>query len=148
LTTTVEDPSVTEVTVGSAFYAPALYDHFRDVRYAPAAGYAIEIVRRPAPTIYTCLGGGYVGSGAAGADKLPQPHLPSGAQLIAREGAGEVQTPILYAGPVKLALGEPIFMRHSKAGELCERFPTLLLVSKGRIVEEVSTYRGDGQCFL
>jgi hypothetical protein len=39
-------------------------------------------------------------------------------------------------------------MRHAKAGELCERFSSLFLVSGERIVEEVATYRGEGCCFL
>jgi D-serine deaminase-like pyridoxal phosphate-dependent protein len=39
-------------------------------------------------------------------------------------------------------------MRHAKAGELCERFTTLFLVSGERIVDEVPTYRGEGRCFL
>ncbi len=145
---TVAEPAVTEVTVGSAFYSPALFDNYQDFRYRPAAGFAIEIVRRPAPSIYTCLGGGYVASGAAGNDKLPEPYLPEGAHLIPQEAAGEVQTPIRYTGTVPLRLGDPVFLRHSKAGELCERFTTLALVQSGAVVEEVATYRGDGQCFL
>lgn len=139
---------VTEITVGSAFYAPALFDNYRDFRYQPAAGYAIEIVRHPQPQIYTCLGGGYTASGSSRPEKLPKPYLPEGAKLDGNEGAGEVQTPVHYAGPIALAVGDPIFMRHSKAGELCERFTKLLLVSQGNIIDEVSTYRGDGQCFI
>ncbi|GCE45636.1 D-serine deaminase-like pyridoxal phosphate-dependent protein [Thermosporothrix hazakensis] len=146
--TTCAEECVTEVTVGSAFYAPALFDAFHSFRYLPAAGYAIEIVRRPAPTLYTCLGGGYVASGAVGADKWPRPYLPRGARFDSLEGAGEVQTPIFYKGPLPLRLGDPIFLRHAKAGELCERFTHLLLVSEGQIVETVTTYRGDGQNFL
>jgi D-serine deaminase-like pyridoxal phosphate-dependent protein len=148
IATTREEPVVSEITVGSAFYGPALFDNYRDFRYQPAAGYAIEIVRRATPTIYTCLGGGYVASGAAGKDKLPQPYLPLGARLDPLEAAGEVQTPIHYSGPVVLNLGDPVFMRHSKAGELCERFTHLLLVSGGSVVDEVTTYRGDGHSFL
>jgi D-serine deaminase-like pyridoxal phosphate-dependent protein len=139
---------VTEITVGSAFYSPALFDNYRDFRYLPASGFAIEIVRRPAPGIYTCLGGGYVASGAPGRDKVPQPYLPAGARLNPLEAAGEVQTPIHYTGPERLAEGDPIFLRHSKAGELCERFRDLLLVQGGSAVEETTTYRGDGQSFL
>ena len=145
---TRDEPGVTEITVGSGFYSPALFDNYRDFRYQPAAGYAIEIVRHPRPHIYTCLGGGYIASGAVGLEKQPQPYLPQGAKLDTLEGAGEVQTPIHYKGVVKLDVGDPIFMRHSKAGELCERFPHLLCVSNGEIVEEVTTYRGDGQCFI
>jgi D-serine deaminase-like pyridoxal phosphate-dependent protein len=148
LRTTREEAGVTEITVGSGFYSPALFDNYRDFRYRPAAGFAIEIVRQPSPTIYTCLGGGYVASGPIGADRHPKPYLPTEAHFAPLEGPGEVQTPIIYTGPTALALGDPIFLRHSKAGELCERFEHLLLVSQGKIVDKVTTYRGDGQCFL
>ncbi|MBA3471294.1 MAG: amino acid deaminase/aldolase [Herpetosiphonaceae bacterium] len=145
---TIGEPDISEVTVGSGFFSPTLFDHYRAFRHQPAAGFAIEIVRRPAPDIYTCLGGGYVASGSAGPEKLPQPYLPRGATLLPLEGAGEVQTPIRYPGPERLALGDPIFMRHSKAGELCERFNSLLAVFDGAIVDELPTYRGQGQAFL
>jgi D-serine deaminase-like pyridoxal phosphate-dependent protein len=148
ITSTRAESVVTEITVGSGFYSPALFDNYRDFRYRPAAGYAIEIVRLPAPSIYTCLGGGYIASGSVGPEKQPQPYLPQGARLDSLEGAGEVQTPIRYDGEVPLKLGDPIFMRHSKSGELCERFTHLLFVSNGEIVDEVTTYRGDGQCFI
>lgn len=145
---TREEPEVTEVTVGSAFYSPTLFDHYDKFKHNPCAGYALEVVRVPCEGMYTCQGGGYIASGPAGPDRLPTPWLPEGARLTPTEGAGEVQTPVIYRGPEPLGLGSPIFMRHSKAGELCERFNTLLLVSQGKVVEEVNTYRGDGQCFL
>ncbi len=148
MTTTRTEHAVTEITVGSGFYAPALFDNYRDFRYQPAAAYAIEIVRHPQPSIYTCLGGGYIASGAVGSDKAPLPYLPQGVRLEALEGAGEVQTPIRYQGPTQLNLGDPVFIRHSKAGELCERFAYLLLVADGAVVDEVTTYRGDGRCFI
>jgi D-serine deaminase-like pyridoxal phosphate-dependent protein len=140
--------AVTEITVGSGFYSPALFDNYRDFRYLPAAGYAIEIVRQPRADLYTCLGGGYIASGVTGPEKQPKPYLPIGAELLPLEGAGEVQTPIRYMGRQTLRLGDPIFLRHSKAGELCERFTHLLLLAGDRVVDEVTTYRGDGQCFL
>jgi D-serine deaminase-like pyridoxal phosphate-dependent protein len=145
---TATEPAVTEITVGSAFYSPVLFDYYRDFHYLPAAGFALEIVRRPRAGLYTCLGGGYIASGATGNEKQPRPYLPVGARLLAREGAGEVQTPIAYTGEEALDLGDPIFLRHAKAGELCERFNHLALVADGAIVDEVTTYRGDGQCFL
>ncbi|WP_188646276.1 amino acid deaminase/aldolase [Marinithermofilum abyssi] len=148
LGTTSKEDCVTEVTVGSGFYSPLLFDQYRDFRYRPAAGFAVEIVRKPAPGIYTCAGGGYIASGAAGKDKLPRPHLPEGAHLLPLEGAGEVQTPIRYRGPVPLDLGSPVFFRHSKAGELCERFDRLLWFSGGSVIGESTTYRGDRRCFL
>ncbi|MCE7988445.1 MAG: amino acid deaminase/aldolase [Caldilinea sp. CFX5] len=145
---TQAEPRVTEITVGSGFYAPALFDHYRAFQHEPAAGFAIEIVRQPKAGIYTCHGGGYIASGSIGADKQPVIWLPTRAKLTALEGAGEVQTPVQYTGPEPLQLGDPIFLRHSKAGELCERFNTLLLVRGAQIVAEAPTYRGEGKCFL
>lgn len=146
--TTVAEDVVTEVTAGSGFYAPGLFDHYEGFKHLPAAGYAIEITRLPAPGIFTCLGGGYPASGAIDKNKLPSVYLPEGASLLELEGAGEVQTPIAYHGKERLGLGDPVFMRHAKAGELCERFNSLLLVAKGEVVGEVPTYRGEGHCFL
>ncbi|MEM7345022.1 MAG: amino acid deaminase/aldolase [Chloroflexota bacterium] len=146
--TTCAEAAVTEVTIGSGFYSPTLFDHYQAFKHHPAAGYAIEIVRQPKPDTYTCLGGGYIASGGIGKDKEPAIYLPDGATLNGLEGAGEVQTPVIYNGNIPLSMGDPIFMRHSKAGELCERFNQLYLISKGGIVDEVPTYRGQGWCFL
>lgn len=148
LETTSAEAVVTEVTVGSGFYSPTLFDNYSNFKHSPAAAFAIEIVRKPSANIYTCLGGGYVASGAAGTDKVPQPYLPMGCKLDKNEMAGEVQTPILYSSSYPINIGDPIFMRHSKAGELCERFKALLLLQNGQVVQRVNTYRGDGECFL
>ncbi len=148
LQTTSEEQVITEVTVGSGFFAPTLFDHYRDFRYQPAAGYAIEIVRIPKTHLYTCAGGGYIASGSVGVDKQPSPYLPHDTELLPLEGAGEVQTPIRYRGEVPLQHGDPIFMRHSKSGELCERFDSLYCISDGKIIERVFTYRGEGKCYL
>ncbi|QJD84423.1 amino acid deaminase/aldolase [Cohnella herbarum] len=150
LSSSREEAHVTELTVGSGFYSPTLFDHYRDFRYRPAAGFAVEIVRKPRNDIVTCLGGGYIASGAPGITKLPQPYLPQGLELIPLEGAGEVQTPLRYRGriPNSLSLGDPVFFRHAKAGELCERFDSLYVISDGVIVGEYSTYRGMGENFL
>ncbi len=51
MATTGAEPVVTEITVGSAFYSPALFDTYREFRYLPAAGFAIEIVRQPRPDL-------------------------------------------------------------------------------------------------
>jgi D-serine deaminase-like pyridoxal phosphate-dependent protein len=145
---TVAEDVITEVTAGSGFYSPGLFDYYEDFRHLPAAGFAVEIVRQPKPDIYTCHGGGYIASGAVGAEKAPGVHLPKGAELTDLEGAGEVQTPVRYSGPEALRLGDPVLLRHAKAGELCEHFNTLLLVQQGEIVDEVLTYRGEGCVFL
>ena len=143
---TREEEVVTEITAGSGFFASHLFDYYNNFKHLPSAGYAIEVVRGPGPGMYTCLGGGYVASGSLGIEKIPLPYLPEGAKLHPNEGAGEVQTPVVYKG--KLELGDPVFMRHSKAGELCERFNELLLLEKGKVVGEAPTYRGEGKCFL
>src|SRR5699024_2014919 len=148
LNQTAQDPHVSEVTVGSGFFHPGLFDHYQAFKRRPAAGYAIEITRHPSPDIYTCAGGGYIASGPINKDKEPRVYLPEGAKLIANEGAGEVQTPIYYDGPEPLAHGDPIIMRHGKAGELCERFTRLHLIQSGTIMDTYMTYRGDHQCFL
>lgn len=144
---TTKEKTVTEVTVGSGFFHSHLFDKHRALRFKPAAGFAIEITRIPEENVYTCFGGGYVASGPYGEDKVPEITLPKGAKLIKNEGVGEVQTPIHYNGSEKLTHGNPIFLRHSKAGELCERFTTLYLIEDGKIVDAYSTYRGDGKCF-
>ncbi|MED1088749.1 amino acid deaminase/aldolase [Bacillus paramycoides] len=145
---TEQDNSVTEITVGSAFYSPKLFDYYKEVKFQPAVGFALQVVRKPDRYIYTCLGGGYIASGAVGKDKEPEVWKPDGAKLLALEGAGEVQTPVYYNGDEQLYIGDTIVLRHSKAGELCERFPVLYRIKQGEIVGEYSTYRGDNQCFL
>lgn len=148
LHTTGAEPAVTELTAGSGFYAPALFDRYSAFALRPAAMFALPVVRRPAAATATLLGGGYHASGAAGKDRLPQPHLPAGLSLDPMEGAGEVQTPVRGAAARSLHVGDRVYMRHAKAGELCERFDSLHLISGAEIVEEVPTYRGEGHCFL
>jgi D-serine deaminase-like pyridoxal phosphate-dependent protein len=110
--------------------------------------FALPVVRKPSPRIATVLGGGYHASGPAGRDRLPQPHLPRALKLDTMEGAGEVQTPLLGEAAAKLRIGDRVYLRHTKAGELCEHFNTLRLVQAGEVVDEVPTYRGEGRGFL
>jgi D-serine deaminase-like pyridoxal phosphate-dependent protein len=148
LETTAAESAVTEVTAGSGFYAPAQFDHYSRFTLTPAAGFALPIVRRPGRGVATALGGGYLASGAGNPGRLPVPWLPPGLSLDSEEGAGEVQTPLLGAAADGLEIGDRVFMRHVKAGELCERFNSLHLIEGGAIVDVVPTYRGDGQAFL
>jgi len=149
LSFTASDGSVTEVAVGSGFYFPHLFDHHDGLDYEPAAGFAVEVTRKPTGDVYTCRGGGYVASGPVGVDKAPKPALPEGAELT-QEGAGEVQTPVGYDGDVRLDRGDPVVFRYSKAGEMCERFDSLALLrtDDGEVIDEVPTYRGEGHCFM
>ena len=144
----VAEPCVTEVTAGSGFYAPALFDHYSGFKLRPAAMYALPIVRRPGRRIATALGGGYPASGIADRLRLPVVHLPKGLELDAMEGAGEVQTPLTGDAAERLRPGDNVYLRHAKAGEMCERFDRLYLLKGGEIVDEVPTYRGEGKTFL
>ena len=145
---TAAEAAVTELTAGSGLYGPALFDDYRAFTPRPAAMFALPVVRRPGRGVVTALGGGYLASGPADAARLPRPHLPSGLALERLEGAGEVQTPLLGAAADALSIGDRVYMRHAKAGELCERFASLHLLEGERIVDEAPTYRGEGQCFL
>jgi D-serine deaminase-like pyridoxal phosphate-dependent protein len=138
---------VTELSAGSGLYAPTLFDSYRSLRLRPAALFALPVVRRPGPGVVTVMGGGYVASGPAGRDRLPTPVLPAGLHLTGTEAAGEVQTPVRGAAADGLRLGDRVWFRHAKAGELCERFDTLVLVSGDEVVAEVPTYRGEGRTF-
>ena len=144
---TAREPAVTEVAAGSGLFGPTLFDAYRAFRPLPAACSRFPwSVSRPGTA--TALGGGYLASGAAGRDRLPRPALPRGLRLDRLEGAGEVQTPLLGPGAPDLAIGDRVWLRHAKAGELCERFDRLHLIDGDRIVETVATYRGEGRCFL
>jgi D-serine deaminase-like pyridoxal phosphate-dependent protein len=139
--------AVTELAAGSGLYAPTLFDTYRSLALRPAALFALPVVRRPGPGVVTVLGGGYVASGAAGRDRLPTPVLPAGLRLTGTEGAGEVQTPLRGDVADSLRIGDRVWFRHTKAGELCERFDRLLLVEGDAVVDEVPTYRGEGRSF-
>jgi D-serine deaminase-like pyridoxal phosphate-dependent protein len=145
---TSAEAAVTEAAAGSGLYGPSLFDAYTAFTPRPAALFALPVVRKPAPGIATALGGGYLASGSGDRARLPRPHLPAGLRLDPQEGAGEVQTPLLGAAARDLRVGDRVYLRHAKAGELCERFATLHLVEGDRIVDEVPTYRGEGQTFL
>jgi D-serine deaminase-like pyridoxal phosphate-dependent protein len=142
---TAAEAAVTEVAAGSGLFAPTLFDAYTRFTLRPAAFFALPVVRRPARGIATVLGGGYPASGAPGRDRLPRPVFPPGLRLDRQEGAGEVQTPLHGA---ELSVGDRVWFRHAKAGELCERFDVLHLVLDDRVVDVVPTYRGEGRTFL
>jgi D-serine deaminase-like pyridoxal phosphate-dependent protein len=142
---------LTEVAAGSGFLCSHLFDGYRGLDLRPAAFFALRVARAPALRTFTCHGGGYSASGAAGPDRLPRPVLPRGLSLLGLEGAGEVQTPVIFndaRDAVPIAVGDPIIFRHAKAGELAEHFDEYLLVRGERVEGRVPTYRGDGRCFI
>ncbi|MEL7219959.1 MAG: alanine racemase, partial [Bacteroidota bacterium] len=129
LETTSQEDGVTEVTVGSGFFNSHLFDYYQKFQLQAALFYAIPVVRKPTADIYTCHGGGYIASGGIEAIKAPQVYLPEGGKLDPLEGAGEVQTPIRFEHEnIDLSIGDPVFLRHAKAGEVCERFNELVVL--------------------
>ncbi|MFF2567386.1 amino acid deaminase/aldolase [Streptomyces sp. NPDC058084] len=148
LESTAAEPVVTELGAGSGLYGPTLFDTYRAFRPRPAAFFVQSVVRRPSAARATVLGGGWPASGAAGRDRLPTPIEPPGLRLTRLEGAGEVQTPLTGPGAARLSVGDRVWFRHTKAGELCERVNVLHLVDGDRITAELPTYRGEGQALL
>ena len=149
LVSTGKDRSVTEVTAGSAFFAPGLFRYFNEVKFKPAAFFGLQVTRIPYKGIITCQGGGYVASGEVNANKLPWPTMPKGLNYLSMEGAGEVQTPLVLPKTAPdMNLFDPVFFQHAKAGELCERFNTLYLVQNQKVIKSIPTYRGEGKAFL
>jgi D-serine deaminase-like pyridoxal phosphate-dependent protein len=145
---TAADPAVTEVTSGSGLYGPTLFDAYRRWQPTPAAYFALSVVRRPAPGIATVLGGGWIASGPAHPSRLPSAALPAGLRLVGTEGAGEVQTPLVGVAADRLRVGDRVWFRHAKAGELCEHVDELHLIDGDEISGTARTYRGEHQTFL
>jgi D-serine deaminase-like pyridoxal phosphate-dependent protein len=145
--TTCADPSITEVAAGSGLYAPTLFDGYRAFTARPAALFALPVTRRPGEGVVTVAGGGWIASGPAGRDRLPTPTWPEGLRLTGTEAAGEVQTPLTGGGTAGLRIGDRVWFRHAKAGELCEHVDALQVVSGDALTDAWPTYRGEGQAF-
>ncbi|MCU1515203.1 MAG: amino acid deaminase/aldolase [Microbacteriaceae bacterium] len=148
LESTSSEAAVTEIAAGSGLFGPHLFDHYTHFSPAPAAAFALAVVRKPRPDMVTMLGGGWVASGPPSVDRLPLVAWPEGTKMVAREMAGEVQTPLTGAAAAALEIGDRVWLRHTKAGELSEHLNDFAIVDDGRIVSMEKTYRGEGQLFL
>jgi D-serine deaminase-like pyridoxal phosphate-dependent protein len=144
---TGRDPVVTELAAGSGLYGPTLFDGYDDFSPRPAAAFALPVVRRPGRGFATAFGGGYIASGPPGWSRVPRPFGREGVRLLRAEGAGEVQTPLQGKGTRDLRLGDRVWFRYAKAGEMCERFDQLHLVQDDQLVDTLPTYRGEGRNF-
>ncbi|MUL63267.1 alanine racemase [Mycobacterium sp. CBMA 234] len=145
---TASDPAVTEIAAGSGLFGPHLFDTYRGFQPAPAAAFALSVVRKPTPHIATVLGGGWIASGPPARDRVPLPVWPQGLRLLPAEMAGEVQTPVSGKTAAALAIGDRVWFRHCKAGELSEHIDRFILIHSGKAVGDAPTYRGEGQTFL
>jgi D-serine deaminase-like pyridoxal phosphate-dependent protein len=68
---------------------------------------------------------------AAGVDDVP-----AGSRRFVPQGPGDAP-----------GIGDRVYFRDLRAGELCERFDRLLLITGNTIRDEVPTYRGEGKTF-
>ena len=141
-----DDRVVTELAAGSGLYAPTLFDGYDDVDLRPAMAFALPVVRRPASGYVTAFGGGYVSSGEPGWSRVPSP-VRRGLSLVRSEATGEVQTPLRGEAADGLEIGDRVWMRGAKAGELLERFDVVHLVAGDQLVDSVPSYRGEGRNF-
>jgi D-serine deaminase-like pyridoxal phosphate-dependent protein len=144
---TGSDPSVTELAAGSGLFGPTLFDAYQVFKPEPAALFALSVVRKPTKQVATLFAGGYIASGTPTPDRQPSPYLPSGLKTLGLEGAGEVQTPVTGKAAEQLKIGDRVWMRHAKAGELFERFDEVHLLHGDRIERTVPTYRGERRNF-
>jgi D-serine deaminase-like pyridoxal phosphate-dependent protein len=69
----------------------------------------------------------------------------SGAEPVELDGARQT---LIGAGADRLGIGDRAYFRDLRAGELCERFDRLFLVTGTTIRDEVPTYRGEGKSFI
>lgn len=145
---TAAESAITEVAVGSGLFGPHLFDRYAAFFPAPAVAFALDVVRRPAAETATLLGGGWIASGPAGADRLPQPVWPRGLRYAPREGTGEVQTPVIGAAAGELRVGDRVWLRHTKSGEPMEHANEAVPVMGGAAADPLLTYRGEGKCWL
>jgi D-serine deaminase-like pyridoxal phosphate-dependent protein len=145
---TSSDASVTEIAAGSGLFGGHLFDNYQSFRPAPAAAFALSVVRKPTAETATLLGGGWIASGPAGDDRLPRITWPTGLSMVPREMAGEVQTPLTGAAAGILRVGDRVWLRHTKSGELSEHVNEFHLVEGEAVVGTSLTYRGEGKAFL
>lgn len=148
LETTTAEAGITELAAGSGLFGPGLFDHYRAFHPAHAAFFVLPVVRKPSRSVATLLGGGWVASGPAGRDRLPVVADPGGLSYVDLEGAGEVQTPLRGRAARALAVGQQVWLRHAKAGELAEHLNELHVVEGDAVSAVLPTYRGEGKAFL
>jgi D-serine deaminase-like pyridoxal phosphate-dependent protein len=144
---TTADRTVTEIAAGSGLLVPGLFDHYRSFAPRPAAFFGLPVTRRPSEAMATVHGGGYIASGAVGSDRSPIPWAPPGLHLTSLEGAGEVQTPLTGHPAALLRIGDLVWFRHAKSGEVFEHTRSVRLLAGDAFVDEVPTYRGCGHAW-
>jgi len=136
--------TLTELAAGSGFYTPVIFDNFAAVNHRAAAFFVCQVSRIPAPGWATVNSGGWIASGPPAADRVPVAVHPGGLSYSATEGAGEVQTPLHGPAANSLAVGDLVWFRHAKAGEMTEHVDGIVAVAPDGTAEMWDTYRGNG----
>ncbi|MCF6379536.1 amino acid deaminase/aldolase [Nocardioides KLBMP 9356] len=144
---TAADGAVTEIAAGSGLLVPGIFDHYASFDPRPAAYFGLRVSRKSSPTIATVHGGGLIASGPTGEDRSPVPWAPPGLHLTGLEGAGEVQTPLTGHPAALLKIGDLVWFRHAKSGELFEHVRDVHLLAGETVTEVVPSYRGCGLAF-
>lgn len=144
---TAADGAVTEIAAGSGLLVPGVFDHYASFEPRPAAYFGLRVTRKPTPAMATVHGGGLIASGATGEDRSPVPWAPPGLHLTSLEGAGEVQTPLTGHPAALLGIGDLVWFRHAKSGELFEHVRDVHLVRGDEVVDVVPSYRGCDRAF-
>ena len=146
-----QDDAVSEVTAGSGFLQGQLFDYYRANFCQPACCFALQCTRLNSQYL-CCQSGGFIAGGSVSADKCPTPFAnPYKLKAYPDEGFGEVQTPLQIvarkADQEEITLGDPVFFRPAKSGEIAEHFEHYILKRQYDIVNIVPTYRGMGKIF-
>ena len=144
---TAADAAVTEIAAGSGLLVPGIFDHYASFEPRPAAFFGLRVTRKPTPAMATVHGGGLIASGATGEDRSPVPWAPPGLHLTGLEGAGEVQTPLTGHPAALLRIGDLVWFRHAKSGELFEHVRDVQLVRGETVTDVVPSYRGCDRAF-
>lgn len=145
---TLTDLSVTELTVGSGFFQSHIFDYHQErMETEGALAFGLAISRKPEPGVYTMQSGGFIASGTPSVLSNPT-FLDESCDTFPGEGFGEVQTP--FTSPHSFTLGQPVFFRPAKAGEIAEHFKKYYLVdlASREVIAKHKTYRGDGKRFF
>ena len=139
----------TELTSGSGFYAPTLFDTYRSLDLTPAAFFCLPDRAPPTPRRRDRARRRLHRVGRA-RPRPPAPavHAGRGSRSTPTRPRARSRRPLVGAAAKKLRVGDRVYMRHAKAGELCERFDSLYLVEGDSVADEVPTYRGEGLTFL
>ena len=78
--------------------------------------------------------------------QIVESYLATG-EPAGRHHRARAEVAVRLAPYPSLRVGDRVYLRHAKAGELCEHFNSLYLVDGERIIDEVPTYRGEGKTF-